>query len=196
MNEYLLPEVRLVKTGDQSLDRWARCLFEKSPTREARFYHLLNTPNQDKYYLTNSSPSVISGGQWMEFGLMEPDLYEILSNPNSGGALVEKTRLALMLSAGIEDFPIVAKIGSEALNKIIISAVVDGEYECFGLKQEDLIVRLIKGGVLERDDAFIASIQRGLVIQRRYPNQIELERLKKKISLNRALMNSMSKVAF
>lgn len=196
MSEYLLPEVRLVKTGDQSLDRWARCLFEKSPTREARFYHLLKTANQDKYYLTNSSPSVISGGQWMEFGLMEPDLDDIFSNLDNGGAIVEKTRLALMLSEGIEDFPIVAKIGQEALNKIIIAAVVEGEYECFGLKQEDLIVRLIKSGVLERDDAFIASIQRGLVIQKRYPTQIELKKLKKKISFNRALMNSMSKVVF
>lgn len=196
MSEYLLPEVRLVKTGDQSLDRWARCLFEKSPTREARFYHLLKTANQDKYYLTNSSPSVITGGQWMEFGLMEPDLDDIFSNLDNGGAIVEKTRLALMLSEGIEDFPIVAKIGQEALNKIIIAAVVEGEYECFGLKQEDLIVRLIKSGVLERDDAFIASIQRGLVIQKRYPTPIELKKLKKKISFNRALMNSMSKVVF
>ena len=168
---------------DRDFNIWLK-FFEKKMSL-TKFLSLLN--KKDNYFLNHPLEVDFDDELYPKIrpgGFIEEDFQSILANENPKD-IYYKTRLALFLSTGLDLSLVKNRIGEDNFYAVLEKALIDGHYEEYGIKFENLIAVVMDKYALPRTSLIDISFLRGVNLGSRYPSDTEEKVLKHRILINK-----------
>lgn len=175
-------ELKNFDSGNKDLDKWLT-FFNKPHISNTRFIYLLN--KLDKSFLTMDSPFDFDHplhDYFPDSGLLENDFKNIAYNNNPKDTDA-KTRIVLAISHHVDLSKWKEKY-NEKFQEVIEKSLVEGDYECYGIEFEKVIVDAINMKLIERNDFMGVSFLRGFILGSRYPDD-DTSQMQKALRINK-----------
>ncbi len=168
---------------DRDFNIWLN-FFEKKMSL-TKFISLLN--KKDTYFLNHPLEVDFDDELYPKIrpgGFIEEDFQLILANQNPKDVYY-KTRLALFLSKGLDLSLVRNRIGDDNFYEVLEKTLIDGHYEEYDIKFENLISTVMNKYELPRSSLIDISFLRGVNLGSRYPSEKEEKALKNRMILNK-----------
>lgn len=172
----------IIKTGDESLDKWI-VFFNNKKFSNTKFINLLN--KLDKTYLTET-PSSLSTFEYPDNGLLEDIFKKVLfedsaKNPDNKASIV----IALIKNVNYKPW---LNIYGDRFRDALEKSIIEGNYEEYGFTPQEALKIAIQKDYLIKEQFVEISLMRGFILGNRYPNKEDESKLKNKIKRNKLKM--------
>ncbi len=164
------------------------------------FYALLNVADKAYLFRENNLPyDDVSWDLMPAHGFLEKDFRNVLDSMNFDNlvkpedSLNSKTRLILALKDGVTFEKWLDFFGDD-LTLVFARALIEGEYEKFGINFEDIVKSALSLGLLARDEFFGVALMRGNVLGKRYPSVKEEKELESVVKSNKRKISLQEKM--
>lgn len=151
--------------------------FEQEKGSLTKFIYLLN--KKDTYFVNHPLQMDFDNEFYEKVrpgGFIEKDFQEILYNSNPKDVYY-KTRLAIAISYNLDFELIKERLGQENFVQVLEKTLIDGHYEKYEIKFENLISNLISKSYLPKQSLVDVSFLRGVNLGSRQEEEKELKKI-------------------